>query len=116
MTKFLRAYGGEGEHENYKIGRVLRQITFSGKGFVDRPANPDSIIFNENLFSEETSLQDNQEELLNNHEEKTSISENDGVIANELVTANTETIQMNDTQDTKLAELETALAAKDCLT
>ena len=113
MTKFLRAYGGEGEHDNYKIGRVLREITFSGKGFVDRPANPDSIIFNENLFSEETSLQDNQEELLNNHEEKTSISENDGVIANELVTANTETIQMNDTQDTKLAELETALAAKE---
>lgn len=45
LTKFLRAYGGAGEHENYKIGRVLRKITFSGKGFVDKPANPDSIIF-----------------------------------------------------------------------
>ena len=45
LTKHLRAYGGVGQHENYKIGRVLRGITFSGKGFVDRPANPDSIIF-----------------------------------------------------------------------
>lgn len=45
LTKHLRAYGGTGEHENYKIGRVLRQITFSGKGFVNKPANPDSVIF-----------------------------------------------------------------------
>lgn len=45
LTKFLRAYGGAGQHEQYKIGRVLRDITFSGKGFVNKPANPDSIIF-----------------------------------------------------------------------
>ena len=45
LTKHLRAYGGLGEHEDYKVGRVLRNITFSGKGFVDRPANPESIIF-----------------------------------------------------------------------
>jgi hypothetical protein len=52
LTKFLRAYGGQGEHDNYKIGRVLRDITFSGKGFVNKPANPDSIIFTKNMFSE----------------------------------------------------------------
>ena len=46
LTKYLKAYGGLGENDNYKIGRVLRQITFSGKGYVDKPANPDSIIFN----------------------------------------------------------------------
>ncbi|NDB58309.1 hypothetical protein EB001_07675 [bacterium] len=45
LTKHLRAYGGLGEHQNYKIGRVLRNITFSGKGFVSKPANPDSVIF-----------------------------------------------------------------------
>jgi len=50
LTKFLRAYGGIGEHENYKIGRVLRNITFSGKGFVDKPANPDSIIFSKSCI------------------------------------------------------------------
>ena len=48
LTKHLRAYGGMGEHENYKIGRVLRNITFSGKGFVDKPANPESVIFTQN--------------------------------------------------------------------
>lgn len=48
LTKHLRAYGGTGEHENFKIGRVLRGITFSGKGFVNKPANPDSIIFTNN--------------------------------------------------------------------
>jgi len=50
LTKYLRSYGGLGEHENYKIGRVLRNITFSGKGFVEKPANPDSIIFNKNTL------------------------------------------------------------------
>jgi len=45
LSKHLRAYGGLGEYENYKIGRVLRNINFSGKGFVDKPANPESIIF-----------------------------------------------------------------------
>ena len=52
LTKYLRSYGGSGEHEQYKIGRVLRNITFSGKGFVDKPANPESIIFNKNEFTQ----------------------------------------------------------------
>lgn len=50
LTKYLRAYGGAGQHQNYKIGRVLRNITFTGKGFVDKPANEDSIIFSKNLI------------------------------------------------------------------
>ena len=46
LTKHLRAYGGKGMHGTYtKIGRLLRDITFTGKGYVDKPANPDSIIF-----------------------------------------------------------------------
>jgi hypothetical protein len=52
LTKYLRAYGGIGEHEEYKIGRVLRSITFTGKGFVDKPANIDSIIFTKKLIDE----------------------------------------------------------------
>lgn len=50
LTKRLRAYGGNGKFEDYKIGRVLRNITFCGKGLVDNPANPESIIF-ENVNS-----------------------------------------------------------------
>jgi hypothetical protein len=45
LTKHLRSYGGSGEYEGYKIGRALRQISFSGKGLVSKPANPRSIIF-----------------------------------------------------------------------
>lgn len=54
LTKHLRAYGGSGEFDGYALGRVLRDFTFSGKGYVDRPANPASKIFdfkNKNGFS-----------------------------------------------------------------
>ena len=44
LTKHLRAYGGTGEYEGYKIGRSLREIAFSGKGLVSKPANPRSVI------------------------------------------------------------------------
>ena len=44
LTKHLRAYGGEGDYEGHKIGRLLRNISFSGKGLVNNPANPNSII------------------------------------------------------------------------
>jgi hypothetical protein len=61
LTKHLRAYGGSGEYDGYKLGRVLRNMTFSGKGLVDRPGNKRSLItlvgFNgakasENIFKE----------------------------------------------------------------
>ena len=45
LTKHLRCYGGSGKYDGQKVGRVLRSICFSGKGLVQKPANPDSIIF-----------------------------------------------------------------------
>jgi hypothetical protein len=68
LTKHLRAYGAKGEFEGCKLGRLLRNITFSGKGYVDNPANDRSIIFNsaqvfdfgkastENSFGEESGV------------------------------------------------------------
>jgi hypothetical protein len=51
LTKHLRAYGGSGEYEGHKIGRLLRSITFAGKGLVSNPANPKSVILNDtNVF------------------------------------------------------------------
>lgn len=47
LTKHLRIYRGSGEYNGCKIGRVLKNITFSGKGLVENPANPDSIILND---------------------------------------------------------------------
>lgn len=45
LTKHLRCYKGEGSYNGYKIGRFLKDMVFSGKGYVDNPANPESIIF-----------------------------------------------------------------------
>lgn len=49
LTQHLKAYGGKGvvtiDNKEYKIGRWLRSYIFSGVAFVDRPANPDSIVF-----------------------------------------------------------------------
>jgi hypothetical protein len=88
LTKYLRAYGGQGEHEDYKIGRVLRNITFSGKGFVDKPANPDSIIFNKSIIND--LMQKKNDNLLKS-----------GVIEiKPIVTADTENITMNMNDDT----------------
>ena len=44
LTKHLRAYGGDGKYDNYRVGRLLRNLSFSGKGLVSKPANPNSII------------------------------------------------------------------------
>lgn len=67
LTKYLKAYGGRGENNDYKIGRVLRNITFTGKGFVDKPANEDSIIFTKSLLEEQKSdqLSEKNEDFLN---------------------------------------------------
>jgi hypothetical protein len=46
LTKHLRAYGGDGNYQNYKIGRLFRNMSFSGKGLVKKGANPNSIILN----------------------------------------------------------------------
>lgn len=60
LTKHLRAYGGEGTYQNYRVGRLLRNITFGGSGLVRNPANPNSIIFKDNastkLFSSKSTL------------------------------------------------------------
>lgn len=44
LTKHLRAYGGSGQYEDYRVGRVLRDFVFGAQGFVDTPANPESVI------------------------------------------------------------------------
>lgn len=45
LSKHLRAYGGDGQYDGYRVGRLLRNFTFSGQGLVRNPANERSIIF-----------------------------------------------------------------------
>jgi hypothetical protein len=76
LTKHLRAYGGLGEYQDHKVGRVLRQITFSGKGFVDKPANPESIIFTKNSINFNKNLS-----IIESDKEKKSDFSNIGVFS-----------------------------------
>lgn len=103
MTKHLRAYGGPGEYRGNRIGRLLRNITFCGKGYVDKPANPDSIIFNsKNMFNFNKASQENPF-IINNGvymstEAVTSKDENDK-----------EKYMSEDILKTQITKLETAL-------
>lgn len=49
LTAYLRAYGGKGVLEingqKWRIGRWLKDLIFSGVGFVEVPANEGSIVF-----------------------------------------------------------------------
>lgn len=47
LSKHLRVYGGSGQYGEYRVGRLMRNIVFSGKGMVRKPANPESVIFPE---------------------------------------------------------------------
>lgn len=65
LTKHLRAYGGKGEYDGFKVGRLLRNFTFSGVGLVVKPANPRSVILNKNInFSESQAEEINMTEEL----------------------------------------------------
>jgi len=68
LTKHLRAYGGNGEYDGYKVGRLLRSFNFSGVGLVEKPANPRSVILNHSQkttvnFSESQAEEINMNEL-----------------------------------------------------
>lgn len=101
LTKHLRSYGGMGVNEGYRIGRVLRNITFTGKGFVDKPANPESVIFSRDEF-----FTDNEKTL---SEKKDSFSDQ-GVFSNQANLSEEVTV-MSD--PTKLEETKVE-AMNDC--
>ena len=62
LTKHLRSYGGTGEFDGARIYRILRDFTFSGKGIVDDPANPRSVI-DEKLFDDDCGCCGDSEEV-----------------------------------------------------
>lgn len=44
LTAQLRHFGGEGVFRGYRVGMLLKDLVFSGKGLVKHPANPESVI------------------------------------------------------------------------
>jgi hypothetical protein len=113
LTKYLRSYGGTGEHDNYKIGRVLRDITFSGKGFVNKPANPDSIIFSQESISNKKNL--NLTETGVSMNKSTSTVENIEMSSETTTQAEevvTETVETTPVVETEVVTTETEAATK----
>src|SRR5574343_158077 len=60
LTKYLRYYGGKGTYEDskgeYKIGRITKNLFFSGKGLVDNTANKRSVIVSYGFSGAKASL------------------------------------------------------------
>lgn len=123
LTKHLRSYGGIGEFDNHKIGRVLRNITFSGKGFVDKPANPESIIFQKEDFkflnsqkNEENKkegvfpIQAKTKEATMSSQTETKPEETKVEAMNDCVDLVKEAYASRDEMKTQASELESALA------
>ena len=100
LTKHLRSYGGTGQYEQYQVGRLLKNITFSGKGLVKRPANPESVFVFDNISAFES------EETLSSFE-NTYSSVNDKEIE-----SMSDNIRVEELQ-TEVAELRRRLKEKD---
>lgn len=142
LTKHLKAYGGTGEYEGYKIGRSLRDISFSGKGLVSKPANPRSVIldaskafsvaldlnnskvskgeFNMSDNNEEKQLADLQSEVVASREETATVGDEKETLTKEYaekVSVLENTIAEKDvalkTSEEKIASLEETLASKE---
>jgi DNA repair exonuclease SbcCD ATPase subunit len=106
LTNHLRAYGGTGGYQDHKVGRLLRNITFSGKGFVDKPANPESVIFDKHKVFEFNAASVSC---------KNTLFQEDGVSINDINTTfhdQEESYDMsNEIINDQLKELKEALAA-----
>lgn len=121
LTKHLRAYGGTGEYEGYKIGRSLRDISFSGKGLVSRPANPRSIILDSSkAFSvkEESSISNvskGDNNMSDTNLEKQLADLQSGEVASSQEETKTEisTEALEKEYAEKVSVLETSLAERD---
>ena len=124
LTKHLRAYGGNGEYEGYQVGRCLREISFSGKGLVSKPANPRSVILD---ASRAFSLNSNSTILTSFPEGDNDMSDTNllekqlAEIKSELASAKEENVALRreieeasaKEQGEAVAKLEETLAAKD---
>lgn len=124
LTKHLRSYGGTGEFQGYKIGRVLKNLTFSGKGIVNKPANPRSVIFSKDVdpFNSQANIDISSFKVLTAMEvEMTQPSpEQVGQMQKDLDAAKAEIesvkanmLKSSEAADKTVADLNAAIAEKD---
>jgi len=114
LTKHLRAYGGTGKYDGRTIGRVLRNITFSGKGLVENPANKESIfIFNDVKDFSAASLA-NEEQMNFLQQKKEVIAMEIADLQKQLAEANQKLKEMGEAEVTaKLVSKDAEIAKRD---
>lgn len=122
LTRHLRAYGGSGSYGDYKVGRLLRDISFSGKGLVSKPANPRSVILKESnmAFSEASAQTIEDINLIKESKDmnlENKIEELEAALATANATIETLQTQLEETaaqeEQAQAEALETAMTEKD---
>lgn len=122
LSASLRSYGGRGEvdidGENYTIYRWLKNLTFSGVAFVDRPANPESIVFSD-YFSNAEEIIDKiskkaESSVLINSETKENIMSKETKVEAPVV-ANTEVLDLTEQVKTLEASINKLTADNSAL-
>lgn len=117
MTKHIKRFGGNGQFEGKRIGMVLRNIVFAGKGIVKKPANPRSKILeveenSRNISLKEKivdSLTENVGELVYSNTEGNKMTEKEFEVEKEkLVEANTKLTENVTSLNVKVSELVVA--------
>lgn len=118
FIKHLRQYGGKGKVNNYTIARLLRQMTFSAVGIVDKPANPESIISASlNLFSSNAetnvyiNLDKTNQEIIMSEKTDATVADN-SVVPTEPSVENNPKYQMLHSEHTALKHAHDALQAE----
>jgi len=109
LTKHLRSYGGNGEYEGHKLGRLLRNISFSGKGLVNKPANPRSIILKDRLSFSDSKAFEIEEVFINSVKENSNMADEHAVLQNQIAELKQNLAEAND----KNAELVSQLSEMD---
>jgi len=110
LTKHLRAYGGSGEYNGYKVGRVLRDFSFSGVGLVRNPANPRSVIIKTAAsLTEEKNMNEDLEALKNELAEAKKMNDE---MKKKMDEAKADTETSISSLSAQLSDLQAALAAE----
>ncbi len=119
LSKHLRMYGGSGSYQQHKIGRILRGIVFSGKGYTINPANKRSMTMTPEMFMQFTSSASKTEkfELLETSSVDDSVTDlvntNNGSELMELQEALAELTKIQAENSALASKLEDALQSKE---
>lgn len=126
LSQYLRAYGGSGVYGNDRVARVLRNIVFTGKGYVQKPANPDSIIFHNREMREKSGVYDKCSAQIKTEENKMSeiLEKQVAELKSRLDEASKANEELRDKlakadiekYEARIAELEKQLSDAECMT